>query len=140
MKKLIFAVMVTCLSLVACQSSDQYKELPSPIATFVSNYWPNPAISSYTHPSKDVYEVIIKNGATIEFDGDYAWTSVDGNGMPLPEILLYDQLPAALYQYLSSGSMLDEVFSITRTPRVYTLQLLNSSVEYDIATQAIKQL
>ena len=125
--------------LAACQGSDNYKELPSPIARFVSQYWPNPDVTSFTQPDASIYEVIIKNGPTLRFNADYEWTSINGNGLPLLENLLFSCLPDKLYAYLSSGSMLNECFAIVRTPRTYTLTMLNTTVTYDIGSGTIRQ-
>lgn len=140
MKQLkIFIISLCALLATACQSSDLFKELPGPISKFVSQYWPNPAIASYTEPSPGEYEVVITNGPTLKFDSNYDWTEIDGNGMTLPEVLLFDRLPEKLYDYLSAGSELDNVFSLVRTPRTITVTLLNSTVNYDIETQKITQ-
>lgn len=138
MKKLI-SILFVLVALCGCQSSDKFKELPEPIMKFVSQYWPNPAIASYTQPTATTYEVVIKNSASLWFDSDYSWTKIDGNGLPLPEVLLYNVLPEKVYQYLDSGSLTGEVFVIERTPREYNLTLLNTYVTYDIGSRTLTQ-
>lgn len=140
MKRIILQSLIAVILLLSsCQSSDIFKELPGPVSNFISMYWPNPAIESYSHPSADVYRVIIKNGATLEFDSDYLWTDIDGNGMPLPEVLLFDVLPEKLYDYISASQKVNEVFTIKRTPRIYSLTLLDTDIDYDIATETVTQ-
>lgn len=135
----LFIISICALLAAACQSSDLFKELPAPISKFVSQYWPNPAIASYSEPSSGEYEVVITNGPTLKFDSNYDWTEINGNGMTLPEVLLYDRLPEKLYDYLSAGSELDNVFTLVRTPRTITVTLLNTTVTYDIESQKITQ-
>lgn len=125
----------------ACSNNDDnyYNEVPQPIITFITQYWPNPVIREYSHPSSNVYEIEIKNGPSLDFDGNFAWTEIDGNGMPLLRELLYDQLPTELYQYLESGSYLEQVFEVDRNARTYNVDLLNVDLVYDIATGVIRE-
>ncbi|MCM1032223.1 MAG: PepSY-like domain-containing protein [Odoribacter sp.] len=140
MKKLIYIIIALAASAVwSCQSSDIFKELPQTVSRFVSDYWPNPAIESFTQPHPDTIKVVIKNGPTLTFDSDYLWTEIDGNGMPLPQIFLFDQLPDKLYDYISGGDMTGEVFDVSRNPRLYTVKLLDSHLRYDIATATVTQ-
>lgn len=135
----IFIMLVAAVVIpTSCQHSDEFKELPDPIAKFVSQYWPNPAIASYTHPAADKYVVIIKNGPSLTFNGDYEWTELDGNGLPLPRVLLFDRMPSPLYRYLEETTSTEGVFKIVRTPRLFTLTLLDSILTYDPATGEIR--
>ena len=79
----------------------------------------------------------VDDGPGITFDSDYAWEIVDGYGMPLPQVLLFDQLPPKLYAYLQDSQQLDSVFSMERDSRRYTLSLLNADLVYDIKTEEI---
>lgn len=137
MKRLFLTLFLIVPLLWSCQSSDEYDALPRSISTFVSQYWPNPDIESYTHPGPDVYVVVIHNGPRLTFDAAYAWTEIDGLGLPLPDNLLFNELPDPLYRYLTETEATDAVFGMARNPRAYTLQLLESSLTYDIATQAV---
>ena len=138
MKKLLYILpiaVVLCLN--SCSNNENYDEVPQSIIEFITQYWPSPIIENYTHPNDNEYNVTIKNGPSIEFDGDYSWTEADGNGLELPQVFLYDQLPSKLYEYLESMEYLNEVFKVERTPRTYTLELLNTEIYYDIATGAV---
>lgn len=132
---IIFAVTV----IISCRGTDEYSELPRPIAHFISLYWPNPEVSNFTQSDESTYEVYVKNGPTLKFNSDYEWISINGNGVSLPEVLLYDCLPDRLYSYLTSLSLLADCFSIERTPQIYTLTMLNFNVTYDITTGTIRQ-
>lgn len=123
----------------ACDRDDDFEALPRSISTFVCRYWPNPNIDSYTHPAADRYVVIVRDGPALTFGPApaYDWTEIDGCGLPLPQVLLYDQLPEPLYRYISATEALDAVFCLTRTPRLYTIRLLDSVLTYDPATHAV---
>lgn len=139
MKKFLLTAFIAAAAIfTGCQSSDLYSDLPGPVAHFVSQYWPNPAIAAYSPTSGGGCSVTVENGPTIEFDSEYGWTKISGNGMPLPETLLYNVLPQALYRYLESAEQTGQVFSIDRTAQEYHLRLLNTSLTYDIATGLVK--
>lgn len=135
----IFVTFFVVVALMSCSENKDYDEVPQPIITFITKYWPNPIIEEYSHPSPQKYEVDIKNGPSLDFDGNYLWTEVDGEGMPLPEIFLYDQLPSDLYDYLQAGSYTNDVFEVERTSKTYSLELLNINIYYDIQTGRITQ-
>ncbi len=78
----------------AC-GNNAWEELPSSIVAFVTQYFPYGEIQSYTESSEGSV-VKVKNGATLAFDKNYAWTDVNGNGVPLPGDFLFDQLPGDL--------------------------------------------
>ncbi len=73
----------------------------------------------------------IKNGATLTFDSENNWINISGNGVTLPEMLLYDQLPGPLYTYLEEIEEVGGVFAAGRTNEEYTLNLLDSEVTYN---------
>lgn len=138
MKRILSILLATiALVIVSCQSSDDYSSLPDPIARFVSQYWPNPDIENYSQPTANTYVVTIRNSATLTFNSDYAWTEIDGNGMPLPEVLLYDQLPEPLYEYLEGDEVIGQVFSVSRDTKKYSVSLLSTTLHYDISTGKI---
>lgn len=139
MKRILMALCIIALGLCSCSQDEHFGELPRTVSTFITQYWPDPGISSYTHPSADEYVVAVRNGPVITFNASYVWTSIDGGGIPLPEQLLFDQLPDPLYRYLVECEYTGQVFKIDRTPRLYTLQLLNHSLTYDPATQAVRE-
>lgn len=137
MRKIITFLALASVML-ACSDNEEYDKVPDPIIAFITQYWPNPIIEAYSHPSANKYEVDIKNGPSLDFDGDYSWTEVDGEGLPLPQVFLYDQLPQPLYEYLEAGEYLNQVFEVERNSKTYTLDLLNIDLSYEIASGAIR--
>ena len=140
MKKTICILLLPVIMLVAaCHNDSEYNLLPPGAATFITQYWPDPYIESVTKPDKDETQVIVKDGPTITFNSNNEWIEIDGNGMPLPQVLLFDQLPRPLYSYLESGEYLNEVFEIERDARRYEVEILNGDITYDIATTQITE-
>ncbi len=136
--RLLFIPIIVALSLSACDH-EEYDKMPREIANFISQYWPDPNIESCTQPNDNTWVIIVKNGPTLTFNGSYDWTSINGNGLPLPQVLMFDRLPNTLYRYLESGEMLGQVFSIERTPKMYTVKLLTQTVTYDIGSDTVRQ-
>lgn len=134
-----FILFITLMALFGCHSNHFYDDLPRPIAQFLSQYWADPDIENYTQPTPQKYVVIIKNGPSLVFNENYKWTDIDGNGLPLPQILLFDQLPEKLYDYIESGSQLNQVFSIRHDARYYYIKLLNTHLTYDIHVQSVRE-
>lgn len=140
MKKILSSLLLVIMLVIGVQScsDSEYDSMPGPIQTFVSQYWPNTNVESCTYSKATAeWTVILKNGPTLTFDQAQSWLSVNGNGMPLSPTLLYDRLPSKLYDYLQSGSYLNEVFSISHDNIRYVVQLLNSKLYYDIDTQTV---
>lgn len=138
LQMLLAAMMSAALLFVSssCHNNEEWDEMPQEIADFVSKYFPGEGIGSYSHSSTG-YHVRIDDGPGITFDNNYVWEVVDGYGMPLPQVMLFDQLPPRLYAYLQDSQQLDSVFSMERDSLRYTLSLLNSDLIYDIKTGAI---
>jgi len=138
LRTLLIVVMSVVLMSVAtsCHGDDEWNEMPQEIADFVSKYFPGEGVNSYSH-NGSTYHVRIDDGPGITFDSNYAWEIVDGYGMPLPQVMLFDQLPPKLYAYLQDSQQLDSVFSMERNSRRYTLSLLNANLIYDIKTGEI---
>lgn len=121
----------------ACHNNDLWDEMPSEIAEFVSAYFPGSSINSFTQ-SGDTYRVRVSDGPGITFDKNYKWIAIAGYGMPLPKVLLFDQLPPELYTYLEGAQQLDSVFSLDRDSKSYIVTLQYSTLTYDIATGEIE--
>lgn len=124
---------VCACSLGSCKNNDDYNALPGKIADFVSRYFPGQRVASYTHSGVN-YHVRIDNGPGLTFGENYGWTAIDGYGMPLPQVMLFDQLPPRLYAYLQDSQQLDSVFGMERDSKRYVLTLLDSTLTYDIST------
>lgn len=115
-----------------CTSND-WEDVPTPIAQFLSQYFPLQAVSQCTE-TDGVYHVKLRNSMSLLFGSNYKWTSINGYGETLPETLLFDELPPALYNYLQELSLTNDVYSVTRDAFTYNITLLDSSITYTIAT------
>lgn len=122
--------------LSGCHHAELWEELPPDISSFISQYFPNSELNSYTHTGT-TYHVRIDDGPGLTFDADYKWTDINGYGMPLPQVLLFDQLPPKIYDYLQETEQLNAVFALSRDSARYTLTLLDQTLTYDIATATI---
>lgn len=134
----IFLILLTIPFVVECSDNDYYDELPPAIAEFVSEYFPNPDIDSYSH-SGNVYHVRIKKGPGMTFGSDMNWEIVNGYGSTLPQNLLFDQLPPILFQYLNEIQSVNSVYAISRNPRTYIITTLENNIIYDIETGGVTE-
>ncbi len=125
------------LLLIACSNS-LWDELPSPISTFISTYYPMSGISKYDESNGNYY-VTIKNGATMMFNSNYEWININGNGTTLPEIFVTDKLPEKLVKYLTELEMTNEVYAAENEPREIILSMLNFKIKYIKETGEISQ-
>ena len=140
-KKYLITLMILLLSslsagLSSCKDNEPWGELPEKISQSITQYFPNTGIDSFSE-SPTTYHVKVKNGPGLTFNKNCQWEAINGYGMPLPQVLLFDRLPPALYEYLEETENLDSVFSMERTSVKYTLVLLDSTLNYDIETQKI---
>lgn len=120
----------------ACHHAELWDEMPRQIASFINMYYPNSELQAFQSTDKGYY-VRIDDGPGMSFGTDYAWTSLDGYGMPLPQQFLFDQLPAPLYRYLVESENLNAVFSCSRDARTYTVQLTTSTLSYNTDTETL---
>ncbi|MDE6384401.1 MAG: PepSY-like domain-containing protein [Paramuribaculum sp.] len=128
-------LMITIVMMGAC-GNNAWDELPSPIAKFVSEYFPYGEVASYVVTDKGS-TVKIRNGAELTFDTDYNWTKVNGRGATLPQQFIYDQLPSELYDYLEAIETDEGIYCVTRDGQIIVVELLDSKVEYDGTTGTI---
>lgn len=140
-KKILRIILLSFIALVstafsACKDSEPWDDLPEKISNFVTQYFPNTGIDSFSE-SSTTYHVRMSDGPGITFDKDCQWEAINGYGMPLPQVLLFDQLPPALYKYLEETENLGNVFSLERDATTYTVVLLDSTLSYDIQTQIV---
>ena len=133
----IFPVTLLLILLAACAcSSNVMDDLPDDISSFSSQYFPGQRVSDYSE-SDDGKRMELANGATIIFNDDNDWVTIDGNGSRLPEVLVYDQLPPALFQYLEEMEAANSVYKLSRTSSIYIVTLAATYITYDIDSGTI---
>lgn len=134
---MVFLASAMSPMLTACDNDDNpWDNIPQNIAEFIEQYYPNFALESATDNDSG-YHIRLKNGPGMTFNADGSWTDINGYGMPIVQVFLFDQLPPKLYNYLQETQQLNAVFSITRDNDYYTLDLLESSLRFDIANDTI---
>ena len=129
------ALLVVILMMGAC-GNNAWDELPTSISRFVTWYFPEGEIESYSTSSQGS-TVQIRNGATLKFNNEYEWTEINGNGVPLPDMFLSNQLPEPLYTYIEEMEQQRDVMLLKRTPQVITVEFRDSEIDYDRSTQTI---
>lgn len=136
----LFSLLVMTLAPLAavsgCKDNDLWDELPAEVSQFITQYFPNSSIDSFTS-SATTYHVRISDGPGLTFNRECRWEAINGYGMPLPKVLLFDQLPPALYSYLEGTENLGDVFSIERERMTYSVVLLSTTIHYNVATESI---
>lgn len=125
------------LVVAGCTGADLWDSMPASIKAFIDLYYPNSEVASYVD-GKDSYIVRLEDGPGFTFDSEMKWTRIDGYGMPLKEILIYDQAPEPLYNYLATINEQAGVFVLGRTAKEYQVQLLTDSLVYTIATGEVR--
>lgn len=133
----ILVLLLGSILLLGSCSSDALDETPSAVSTFITRYFPNIRLESYTPTADGGHKAKLDNSATIVFNKDNQWVEIDGEGVTLPDVLLYDQLPPALYSYLKGTEQQNRVYSMTRDNFYYKLTMLDTVITYTIATGAI---
>ncbi|MBD5244170.1 MAG: hypothetical protein HDS57_01700 [Barnesiella sp.] len=121
----------------ACSEPDVWSKVPSRVSQFVQQYWPGQDLSYVANEKDGVCKLTIQNGPSLEFDAAGSWTSIKGGGSPLPSMLIYDQLPDALYRYIEESEATNGVYALSRTASAYDVTLLNSKVSYNISSGQI---
>lgn len=134
-KKVLGAVAAMVVILMACSDS-LWNDLPAPISQFITTYYPNTAIAQYSDDDNQ-YRVVVKNGPVMTFDSEYKWTMVDGNGVPLPVIFVYNEMPD-VYQFLLARDETDTVMKAVNTPRAIYITLTDRNLEYIKETGQIR--
>lgn len=131
-----FIVLGMIMVLGAC-SSDVSDELPTVVSRFVTQYFPGVGVKSYNELSDGGYVVQLSGGPTLRFDSEGKWIDIDGNGSRLPQVLMYDQLPPALYEYLQGTEQQSGVYDVKRDKYYYKLTMFDTVLTYDIATEKV---
>lgn len=118
---------ISILMLIACGDT-LWDELPSPISTFITTYYPNSGISDYEEENATYY-VKIKNGASLVFDSNYDWIQINGNGVPIPPIFIFNEMPK-IYQYLEARELTSDLMEAKNEPRTILLTFTDFRLEY----------
>lgn len=113
-----------------------WDEIPGPITSFIEQYYPGSGVKSFSQ-SDSGYKVKITNGASLSFDTEYSWTFIDGNGVRLPEVIVYNQLPPALFNYLQGIEQQADVYAMSRDKTYYKLTMHDTIIIYEISTGKI---
>lgn len=126
---LIFGLIITIFS---CSDS-LWDDLPEPVSNFITKYFPGQAIESEGwNDDSTIYTVKLRGSDMITFDKILSWRSVNGRGGTVPQMFLFDELPPALYEYLQAMETLKDVYRVERTDSSITVELLASTVIYDL--------
>ncbi|MDE6276948.1 MAG: hypothetical protein K2M06_02460 [Muribaculaceae bacterium] len=133
-------LILAVLSLVAggCTGADMWDSVPANIKTFIDYYYPNSELAEYSKDKSGSIVVELKDGPGFTFDRSGIWSDISGNGLPIKEILIYDQTPEPLYTYLEGIEAASGVFEMSRDAKEYHLTLLDSSLTYSIDTGAVE--
>lgn len=126
-KKRYLLAILSVMMFIAC-SDTLWDELPSPISTFITTYYPNSGISDYQEKDGNYY-VKIKNGASMTFDSEYDWTEINGNGVPIPPIFIFNEMPK-IYQYLGARELTSDLMEAKNEPRAIILTFTDFRLEY----------
>lgn len=111
--------------------------MSSTVANFVDMYFNEGEVQSVTDTSSGGVVVTIKNGAQLTFDKDDSWIDINGRGGTLPAILITDQLPSRVVDYLKDMELIDKVYRISRSWHVYKIELQYSYFTYDDQTDIL---
>lgn len=118
---------IAVVMLMACSHS-LWDNLPTPIAQFISTYYPGSTVSSFNDSGENYY-VVVKDGPTMVFNSDCKWTLINGNGVPLPSIFFFNELPV-IYNYLEPREETDQVMIVENYPRSIMLTFSDHRIEY----------
>lgn len=133
---LFFWSSIAVLFYLAGCSTDKYEHLPQEIQQFIDRYYPGLSVASYSE-SAGVFTVNLDNSATLVFNPDLRWTSIEGNGNTLPHQLLFDDFPTPLYDYIVTTDNLASVYAVSRLAGIYTVTFHDYTISYNIASEEI---
>lgn len=131
---LLTLIILGAIILLGACSSDASEELPSAVSQFTTQYFPGLGVKTYNELSDGGCVVELSGGPTLRFDSDYKWVDINGNGSKLPQVLMYDQLPPDLYDYLQATEQQADVYVVKRDRYFYKLTMLDTVLTYNIST------
>lgn len=131
-KTLGLALLLITLTFTACTSSSLLDRLPEKVSDFIEEYFPGQSVSQAEFNDDSTYLVRLHNSVLLTFSKEYNWRSINGYGSTLPQMLLFDQLPPALYQYLQEMESVNGVYGVVRDNNLYRVELRNQSIIYNI--------
>lgn len=97
-------------------------------------------IDSKEETSGGDFVVVMLNGPTLTFDQEGAWSQLNGNGVPLPPIIIFDYFPQPLYDYVESLEQTAGVYKVTRNFRYWDVLLLDTELRYDVNSQSVTEI
>ena len=138
MKKLYLYILLAVLSAAGISSctTSEWDSMPERIQIFIDKYFNSTNIESFSE-SNGHYVVVIRNGCALTFDSNYSWTIIDGRGGTLPQLLISDQLPEKLYNFLFNMEVTNRVYELDKTSTKISVKLTDTYVEYDISSQTV---
>lgn len=125
MKKIFSLVMLTMSMVIFAQDQViRFNQLPQAGQKFITSYFGAKQVSAVLmdddYFSKD-YEVILTNGTKIEFDGDGAWTEVDGKRNAIPTGFV----PKSISNYVKKSFPNAKIKKIEKKRFKYEVELTN---------------
>lgn len=138
MKKIHLYLLLALLGTIGLSScsSSEWDSMPERIQIFIDKYFNSTDIESYNE-SNGHYVVVIRNGSVLTFDSNYSWVTIDGRGGVLPQLLISDQLPEKLYNFLYNMEVTGQVYELEKTPTTIRVKLADTYLEYNISTESI---
>lgn len=136
-KLLALLILAVVAGAPGCSHSELWNELPEKVSSFIDQYYPSSELESVAHTG-NTWHVRIADGAGLTFDADCNWVNVDGYGVALPQVMLFDQLPPRLYAYLQETEQLNGVYAMSRDGTHYTLSLLDSTLNFDTSNGEVE--
>ncbi|MDE6588685.1 MAG: hypothetical protein K2K40_10175 [Paramuribaculum sp.] len=131
----IIASFAALVMLAACGDSP-WDDMPDSVATFVDTYFNEGEVESATKTSTG-FVVTFKNGPQITFDSQNDWTDINGRGATLPQMLITDQCPTRVVDYLKDMELTTEVYRLQRSWHLYTVTLSDSYFTYNNQTDEL---
>ncbi|MBS7121241.1 PepSY-like domain-containing protein [Dysgonomonas capnocytophagoides] len=129
--KLYIYILVALLSLASAMEAKQKEKdrsvLPQKAILFLDTHFPDIQIKKIKYERDDQeYEVELRSGHEIEFDGNGNWTEIEGEYSPLPKSVI-DLIPNKIAVYISRNYPRRPIVQIKRKKYGYRVDLSNSA-------------